>query len=100
MLKEDDTMNPLLRLRLKVMGIACVLGAVLAFLAFTPTGLIVLAGAVALAGVLALSLWRVRPELFADAADRLGVRRPAPVPLTVERSRDYPARETASRRSR
>jgi hypothetical protein len=82
------------------MGVACVLGALLAFLAYTPTGLLVLAGAIALSGVLVLVLWRARPDLFADAADRLGVRRQAPVPLTIERSREYPQRGPTSRRSR
>jgi uncharacterized membrane protein len=65
-------MSPLTRLRLKVIAVACVLGVVTAYLTFTPAGLVVLAVASALAALLALWLWRSRPELFTTAADRLG----------------------------
>jgi hypothetical protein len=77
-------MSPLTLLRLKIIAVACVLGVVAAYLAFTRAGQVVLVAAIALAAALALWLWRARPELFAAAADRLGGRDQAGLPAGME----------------
>jgi hypothetical protein len=59
------------RLRLKVVGAACILGAATAYLTFTSTGLVVLTVATAVAAALSLWLWRARPDLFASAVEHV-----------------------------
>ena len=73
-------MSSMMRLRLQICAMCCVLGGVTAFLAFTSRGMLVLAIAIGVAVVLAVLLWFSRPDLFRSTAPDRPANRQARAP--------------------